>query len=311
MTGSADNPDTQEPVNQFYKKDEAAEAEPIKPTDEAAVAEVVDQKLPDGTENLDDPKESASDKDKDSAEGLDATDDDEETQFLDLDGEEHSLDDVRMWKSGHMMQSDYTKKTTALAEERTTFEAERDTDRENLVKSQSEVSEMRDLLAVLVAEDEEVNWVEVKADDPELYIELKEKADKRKAALEKVKAERLTPVDDPAFIQAERVEFWKANPGWLDDEGKVTEAHKKDSELMGAYVVKHGIDQEEFSKEARSGYLIAFLKAAKYDELQEKGRKIKATREKVPLTTKPKPNASGSEQQTAESIMYAPQEAAG
>ena len=310
MTGSADNPD-QEPVNQFYKQDETAEAEPIKPTDDAVVAEVVDQELPDGTENLDGPKESESDKDKDSAEGLGAADEEENVQYLELDGEEHNLDDVRMWKNGHMMQSDYTKKTTALAEERTTFEAERDTDRENLVKTQSEVSDMRDQLVVLVSEDEEVDWVELKANEPEEYIELKEKADKRKAALEKVKAERLTPVDDPAYLQAEREKFWKANPDWLDEDGKVTEVHKKDSELMGAYVVKHGFDKEEFSKMSQSNILIALLKAAKYDKLQEKGRKIKAEREKVPVVTKPKANASGSEQQTAESIMYAPQEAAG
>ena len=287
-----DNP-TLEPGEQIHSKTEVG-AEHKKPTEEADVTLKADQE----PENLDAP--SKSDDKSDNAEGSDATDDDENIQYLELDGKEYDLDEVRGWQNGHMMQSDYTKKTTTLAEERKSFEAESETSRENLLKSQSDVSDMRDKLEVLVLEDKEIDWVALKADDPEEYIELKEKADKRKAALEKVKAERESPIDDPAFIQAERAKFFKANPEWLDDKGEVTEAAKKDTKLMDAYVAKAGFSTDEFNKLTQSNILIAILKAAKYDELQESGRKIKAKREKVPLVTKPKAKATGQSKPIAE-----------
>lgn len=40
-----------------------------------------------------------------------------------IDGETYNLEDVRKWKSGHLMESDYTKKTMALAQERKALEA--------------------------------------------------------------------------------------------------------------------------------------------------------------------------------------------
>ena len=274
-----------------------AEAEPTKPTEEAAVTEQENQEPGQDVENLDAPV-------VEKAEGSEADDDGEDTLYLELDDKEYSLDEIRAMRDGHMMQSDYTKKTTEHAQFAKKERAEIATDRENLLSSQSEVSEMRDQLAVLVTEDEEIDWVELKEEDPEKYIELKEKADKRKAALEKVKAERMTPVDDPAYIQAERDKFWEANPDWRDKDGKETEAYKKDTELVSAYVAKNGFDSEEFSKMSQSKIMIAVLKAAKYDALQEKGKKIKEKRAKVPLVTKPKATTTGGQPKSNGSVFF-------
>lgn len=275
----SDNP-LVEPAEQFYNTTESEE--PNTPTEEAVVKVAEIQDPPQEEEKLENPSE-----DETKLEESESEDEEKETQYLDLDGEETSLDDVRMWKNGHMMQKDYTQKTQAHAKEREDFETERTIERENLLKEKSDVSEMRDQLTVLVAEDEEIDWVELKEDDPEQYIELKEKADKRKAALEKVKAERETPKDDPALIQTEREKLFAANPDWFDD-GKPTEAYTADIGMMNDYVAKAGYSAEEFKNMTRSHQLTTILKAAKYDELQEKGRKIKETREKVPVVTKPK-----------------------
>lgn len=274
-----------------------AEAEPTKPTEEAAVTTQADQEPGQEVENLDAPV-------VEKAEGSEADDDNENTLYLELDDKEYSLDEIRTMRDGHMMQSDYTKKTTEHAQFAKKERAEIASDRENLLSSQSEVSDMRDQLAVLVAEDEEVDWVELKEEDPEKYIEQKEKADKRKAALEKVKAERLTPVDDPAYIQAERQKFWDANPEWKDENGETTEAYKADTKLVGDYVVKYGFDTDEFSKMSQSNLLIAVLKAAKYDALQEKGKKIKEKRKIVPLVTKPKATTTGGQQKSNGSVFF-------
>lgn len=47
----------------------------------------------------------------------------EEPRMIEIDGEKYSLDDVKAWKSGHLMEADYTRKTQALAAERRAMEA--------------------------------------------------------------------------------------------------------------------------------------------------------------------------------------------
>ncbi len=49
----------------------------------------------------------------------------EAVKFKLADDEEVTLDEIREWQKGNMLQSDYTKKTQALAEDRRQFEAER------------------------------------------------------------------------------------------------------------------------------------------------------------------------------------------
>ena len=267
-----------ETANDFYKAPPTDE--PIKPTDEVDVTKQESQAPEQDVEIEKDEVKAESE--------LESTDENQESQYVEIDGKEIDLDDVRKWRDGHLMQSDYTKKTTTLAEERKTFKAERDTERENLLSSQAEVSEMKDLLSVLVEEDKAINWQELKADDPDRYIELKEKADKRKEALEKVKSERSQPVDDPAIIADEQRKLFIANPDWLDDDNKPTESYTADTNLINDYAVKAGFTTEEFSQLTRAHHMITLLKAAKYDALQEKGREIKAKREKVPVVTKPK-----------------------
>lgn len=270
------------------------ESEPTQPTDTTDVT-ADNQDPPEGPENLDNPAKSADEN---------ADDDNENAQYLELDGDEHDLDDIRKWRDGHMMQSDYTKKTTALADERKKFNAERDTDRENLLKSQAEVAEMRDMLTVLIGEDEAIDWEELKEEDPERYIELKDKADARKAALEKVKADQATPMDDPATIATEQGKLFAANPEWLDKDKKVTDVFTQDTKLLNEYAVRAGFSNDEFKNLNRSHHLITLLKAAKYDQLQEKGRKIKEKREKVPVVTKPKATKQNSRPKTAAEAFF-------
>lgn len=283
---SADNPKV-EPEDQFYTKSETPEL--LKTADEDDVTKAEEQSPNQEDEKIDKPDELEAKVDDDSEE-LNADDEEEETQYIELDGTETSLDEVRKWRDEGLMQSDYTKKTTEHSQFAKKEREELAFDRENLTKANDEVSDMRDQLTVLVAEDETIDWAELKDSDPEEYINLKEKADKRKAALEKVKADRNTPADDPALIESERGLLFAANPEWLDKENKTTETFKKDTALMNTYVSKAGFSSEEFSSMTSSRQLTTILKAAKYDELQEKGRKIKEKRDKVPVVTKPKAN---------------------
>lgn len=280
----SDNP-ILEPVDKLYP-------EPTKPTDVTADQKPSEENKP--TEEKEQPVKVS-----------EATVEDKESiQYLELDGKEYELDEIRVWKNGHMMQKDYTKKTTEHARQKEKDDAELKSGREALVQSQTQVIGMRDQLTVLVAEDEEIDWKELKDNDPDTYIKLKEKADSRKEALDKIKAQRATPYNDPAFIQSEQGKLFAANPEWLDDDKKATETHQKDITLIAQYATKAGFSPEEFERMTYAHHMITLLKAAKYDELQEKGRKIKATRDKVPVITKPKAAKQVSQPKDAVSIMY-------
>jgi len=276
--------------------DVSRETEPSQPTDSNEATEAETHEPPEGSENNGAP-DSQSDESK-------ADDIDQETLYLELDGKEHALNDIRTGRDGHMMQSDYTKKTTAHAKDVKAFKVESGEIREQLLKSQTDVSELRDQLHALVVEDTEIDWVELKEDNPEKYIELKERADKRKAAIDKIKAERNVPTDDPATLSLERDKFVKSDPAWLDKDGNETEAYKKDVELMGNYAIESGWPVEEFNALSKARYLTTILKAAKYDQLQEKAVAIKEKRAKVPVITKPKAKSNSGERKTNAEIFH-------
>jgi len=277
---STENPAV-ETGDQFYSK--PAEPDLRETTDTEGVTKAEEQSPTQEEKKIDEPGEV-----KAEPEELKADDEEKETQYIELDGDETSLDDIRMWKNGHMMQSNYTKKTTEHAQFAKKERSEIALDRENLTIQKADITDMQDKLTVLVAEDEAIDWTELKEFDPEEYIKLKEKADLRKEALTKVKAERDTPADDPALVESERALLFKANPEWLDKENKTTETFAKDTALMNKYVSDAGFSSEEFKTMTSSRQLTTILKAAKYDELQEKGRKIREKRSEVPVVTKPK-----------------------
>jgi len=265
-----------------------------KPTEKAVVTEEVQDESPE-IEAKEQPEKSESE----------ASESDEtKAQYIELDGDEVNLDDVREWRDKGLMQKDYTKKTTALSSERKEFETERETFRETTRDQTAKLTEMSDMLTVLVNEDEATDWVALKEADPEKYIELKEKSINRKEALEKVRAEKVEDdTQDPAFIAVEQQKLHKANPEWLDDDGKITDTFKADTRLMDAYATNAGFTSQEFNR-LTAAQLTTILKAAKYDQLQEKGRKIKDKRDKVPVVTKPKGKVTTEQSGDAATVLY-------
>ena len=288
MEAETDNP-ILEPADVFYGA--ADKAEPKEPTEEADVTngedqtagaekpEVIDQ---DGGE-LDSPEESAS---KD--EGGDTEDGEQELTYLDLDGKEVDLEEVRKWRDGHLMQADYTRKTTELAEERKATTSER----EELKTARAEVANLKAEMQALIQEDGEVNWEELREYDPEKYIELKEKADKRKAAVAKLQGQSSNqPAITPEELAKEQKHLFAANPTWLDDKGQPTQAMQDDKVLIESYWKDAGFTAEETAGMSRSRYIETCLKAAKFDALQEKSKATAKKAKKATLVTKPKSQA--------------------
>ena len=274
--------------DQFYGEPKA-ELKPEQAVDAELEAQQAEQEVEEAETQVD-PEE------------LDADSDEEEIQVIELDGEETSLDDVRKWRDGHLMQSDYTKKSQALSEERKTFEAERESERKSISEAQSKVDEMKAMLEVLVDEDSHTDWDALWDSDPDEWKIRKEKFEKRQKALEKVKAKRFDA--DPATIKAEQAKLLQANPDWLDKDGKPTETYIKDTKLLNDYALKVGFSSEEFAQMTKAHYLLTILKAAKYDAIQDKGREIKSKREKVPVVTKPKKSVTAPAERDAATVLY-------
>ena len=272
----ADNP-ILEPVDLIYPT--AATEEPEGPTEEA-VANVEDQADENPTDQPGDESEET-----EGVEEAEANEDDEkESVYLELDGEEIDLEDVRKWRDGHLMQSDYTRKTTELAEQRKAVEREA----QEVMAIKTKLQDTQSQLLALIEEDSNINWDELREDDLEEYVIAKERAEKRKETAEKIKEQLANPVVPDDVIHQEQKLLFEANPSWIDDKGKPTKAHKADTEMLVKYWQDNGFTEEEVGAMYRARHIETCLKAAKFDELQKKSESFVKKAKKAPLVTKPK-----------------------
>lgn len=283
-----------EPSDVFYPNPEA-ETEPLeKPTEEAEGEQDPEQ----DESELENSEEQSESEELEAEEG--ETDNEEDALYVDLDGEEHSLDEVKKWKAGHLMQSDYTKKTQALAEDRKALNE----DRESFNGEKSKLADLSAQLEVLVAEDEEIDWKELKEYEPDKYIELKEKADKRKAKLAEVKAEsKPNAVSLTADeLTAERTELFKSNPNWMKND-KPTDEYTTDMTMLQKYLSESGYSDEEFKTIQYAHHINTMLDAARFNAKKKQGSALKKKVKKAPLTTKPKANQKKATK-SAEDVFY-------
>jgi hypothetical protein len=264
-------------------------AEPEAPTEEP---EIVDVSEVDTTEEI---EEEIVDEVEESTEVNDELDDDfEESEsdddadelYLDLDGEEIPLSQVKEWKSGNMRQADYTRKTTELAEQRKALEAEQAEFNSRQAQLTETVAQLQSVIETEELSAEELQ--ELRDYEPEKYIEHVEKQQKRKEALEKAKGQLTTSA--PTFdAQAEQAKLLQANPHWLDN-GKPTEAYQQDLKLLDTYAQKVGITAEKFAT-FDSSMMQIMLDAARFTEKNNKSAEITKRVRKAPVTTRPKQQA--------------------
>jgi len=287
---ATDNP-VLEPADVFYGTTEATE--PKEPTETEAVTNGDDQDAEGETLETDQPGESEEENQDESEETVSEDeseaeeDGDQELVYLDLDGEEVDLNDVRKWRDGGLMQSDYTRKTQELAEERKGVKAQA----EENAKLHTTLSDLQAELQALVGEDEAVDWEDLREIDPEEYIAKKEKADKRKAAVEKLKGQASQPTISQDELIEEQKALYAANPTWLNEKGERTKAMETDSKRLESYWQTNGFTSEEVTGMYRARYIETCLKAAKYDDLQEKSKVFSKKAKKATLVTKPKSQA--------------------
>lgn len=285
----------EEVVNVFYPDDNA---EPLEaPTAETATDELPEEAKEESAE-VDDTKAEAEELESESADkGEDKSD---TVDVYEINGKEYTAEQIEALESGSMMQADYTKKTQEHAEAVKVFNDEKTLFESDKLK----VSDLSAQLEVLVAEDAEINWLELKEDDPEAYIEQKEKADKRKAKLEEVKAEQAKQPTASVLTQdqlaAEGKDFHNYDPAWVKD-GQFTETYKTDMKVAGEYLQEKGYSQDEVNAISYSHHWQTIIDASKYNAQKNKVTSIKKKVLKTPKATKP---AVKSNSKSAEEIFY-------
>ena len=291
---STDNP-LVESADLFYGTTE--ESEPVEPTEtDDVTTEAAEPQSPSNDEsdvNLDD-----SDNDEESEpDGGDADGEQEERVYLELDGKDVDLDEVREWREGHMKEKDYRQKTMALADERKAVESQQKDLADKLNEAHSLIAELQGLVDV----DDDIDWNELRETDPDEYINLKEKADKRKAAASKYKGAQPIQLSQDEIV-SERNQLLTVHSDWFDAEGKQTDAYSTDMKRLSDYWAKNGFTQAETGQMLRARQIETCLKAAKWDELQAKAGDVTKKAKKATLVTKTKTPARSAKPKSSKAV---------
>ena len=273
--------EVQDSEEQLETTDEIVEEnEAVKETVETPEEDIVEEEVEETESEEDDIEESEeSEQDTDSHDELE-----EELEVYDFGEFEASLEDIKEWKEGSLRQSDYTKKTQALSEEKKAFEAEKESVSAQLEK----IKEQAAMLEVLIEEENltDEEWAELREYDPSEYLEKKEKQDKRKSALEAIKAKNSTPQYSQEYIQAEQAKIFEANPDWLTKDGKLSEKATKDLKMVNDYLDTIGYSPEKRQNMVSAAEWRMVLDAAKNVSKSEKTEVIKKKLKKAPTVTK-------------------------
>ncbi|MGB0943131.1 MAG: hypothetical protein ACPGUE_12045 [Marinomonas sp.] len=278
-------------LNAFYP-DESTEPpkEPTEdlPADEEPEEEAVEEAVEEESE------EEASEEDKEDEDGSD-------NLVYEINGKDYTAKDIEALESGKLMQADYTKKTQALAEDRKKF----DSDVSLLSDAITKTNDLAAQLEVLVSEDDSIDWAELKEDDPEQYIEMKERADNRKSKLEEVKANNQTSNTSKVDVDAERSAMIEANPQWVED-GKATEVYVKDMTAINELYKARGWDQEQVdavNSNAKLAQVVIDLVRAN-DELSESKSRKTAAKKKIKASPKAGKASASAKEMSIEEIFY-------
>jgi len=284
------------------KEEQAAPTE-----EEESTEETQDESLEEGSEEeSEEPDEEETEEDDE--EETEESDEQEEEELLyavKVDGEEQevSLDELI---KGYSRQSDYTKKTQELAEERRNIEAGMDQYKTELAGLQQERQQYVDALTQVIQSSTagletyaNVDWATLKEEDPIEYIT---KRDEYREMQERVRSQQHTMQIEQQKQSAQMQEVKKQ---LLHDEHaklveKVPEWGQPDSQKAMAieirdYALGQGFSAEEISSLVDHRSLVVLMKAQKYDALKKADVKSKKIKNKPKVIRAGKGRSSGDE----------------
>ena len=205
------------------------------------------------------------------------TDDETEDLYVEIDGREINLKDVKEWEQGNLRQSDYTRKTKALADERKSFETEQQTLREKQAKLDDKLLLIESMIEEDSLTDEEL--AELREYDAEKYIEHTEKQNKRKEFLKS----KSKPKAVENNVNAEFDKVVAKHSDWSEN-GKPTEKFNNDIKNMQEYLIAKGFTDNDLSLFTEKHFDVIFDALGNKAKADVNAKRVR----KAPVSTKPK-----------------------
>lgn len=211
-------------------------------------------------------------------------------------------------KARMLMQSDYTRKTQQVAEERKAIQAEHAKVREESAKRLTALDESLQRAATVIQSIEsQVNWQALREVDPSAYLEQRELQAERLRSFEAAKRERdaVMTSQQQLALEENHQRLVENIPAWLDP----AVAQKEATELQQALISQFNFTPDEVGKLSDYRIVLMARDAAKYRALQAKAKDVKATVAKAPQLAKPgTPKAGNAEAlQTYQKVQRAKQ----
>jgi hypothetical protein len=188
-----------------------------------------------------------------------------------------NLNDIKEWEQGNLRQSDYTRKTQELSNERKEFEAEKN----SISEKQAKLDEKLLLIESMIEEDSltDEQLQEMREYDADEYIKHIEKQSKRKEFLSSKKPAKTVKND----VNAEFNKVVSKHSDWVEN-GQPTDKFNNDIKAMQDYLIKQGFTDNDLTYFTEKHFNLVF------DALGNKAKAdINAKRvRKAPVTSKPK-----------------------
>jgi len=287
---------------------EANEAQP-EVEEEQSVEETESQPIEeeDVSEDEAEVEESESDEDEEeyeASDNVDAEGEETEVYTIKLDGEEIEVTREELLQ-GYQRQSDYTKKTQGISEERKAIEEERSNlsaEMQSLYQQreqyQQALGQLGNQLLAGISRFQNVNWEQLKENDP---IEYMTKRDEFREEQEKIKGlqqhQAQVQAQQQADMQKEQAKLAAAEMKKLAElipEWKDPKVQPELAKSIRSYAMDSGYQKEEIDMLVDSRSVNVLMKAMKYDALQKADVKTKK------LKNKPKMATSGSKRGKAD-----------
>lgn len=203
----------------------------------------------------------------------------EEAEIINIDGQEWTMDDLR---GGILRQSDYTKKTQDLAEQRRSLDKANQEILEQRNRYEQGLAEITKRLTEATAND--VDWNALKESDPVSYAVKREEYREKQETLQRAQAEQMQINQQKMqeHLAYEQQKLLETIPDWKDPQV----AQKEKTEVV-TWAKRYGFSDNELANASDHRAVNVLRKAMLYDKLVGN----KAVKKKV--TTAPKMVKSG------------------
>lgn len=255
--------------------DDFASEEPT-PDEDAPVEEVKDEEEADEAPDTD---EEDTDVEEDESEEADDSEDEEPDVYTLTIGDEEVKVNLDEMKKGYLRQSDYTRKTQALADERKGIAAEK----EEATKAKAQAQEYLQFAQVMALADlepfKDVKWDELKRSDEFEYndkrSEYNDAVDRYNKALNAIQTYQKEQAEQQhkdlvAYAAKEMELLQEKDTDFLDKESRESVTSK-----LKQYAQAQGFSEQELAGVYDHRTILLLKKAMLYDEIKSKGSRLK------------------------------------